>query len=81
MILLFACQPTLSSQGCFGPHADALVPGLLVTLGDKPVKNLQLKLEALGLVRLLISQSPEAFAKHLEALLPLVRGEDVVCGR
>lgn len=59
--------------GCFGPHADALVPGLLVVLGDKPTKNLQLKLEALSLVRLLVSTSPAtAFGKHLNALFPLV---------
>jgi cullin-associated NEDD8-dissociated protein 1 len=61
--------------GCFNEHADVLVPGLLVALGDKPVKNLQLKLEALMLLRLLLTHStPEgAFTKHLDAFLPLVK--------
>ncbi len=59
--------------GCFAPHVDALVPGLLVVLSDKPTKNLQLKLEGLSLVRLLLTTSPSGtFSKHLSALLPLV---------
>lgn len=63
--------------GCFNAHADALVPGLLVALGDKPVKHLQLKLEALALVRLLVAQSPVGggggFGRHLDALLVPVK--------
>ncbi len=59
--------------GCLAPHIDALVPGLLIVLGDKPTKNLQLKLEGLAVVRLLLSTCPSAsFSKHLSSFLPLV---------
>ena len=59
--------------GAFQNHADALRPGLLLVLGDKPTKNLQLKLEALSLLRLLISSTPSpSFDQHLEAFLPPV---------
>jgi len=53
------------------------VPGLVVALGDKPTKNLQLKLEALSLVRLLLTTSPQGtFDKHLETFLPLASTSD-----
>ena len=66
-------EVALALPGCLAPHVDLLVPGLIVALSDKPQKNLQLKLEALSVLRVLLVTCPKGtFDKHLESFLPLV---------